>query len=49
MHKIKNLRFLLEIISVPIFLFLVIHMAGHGMTLILDPGHGHGEVMSYEL
>lgn len=42
MKNLTHFRYYLEIISVPVFAFLVIHLAGHGLMLIKDPDHHHG-------
>jgi len=41
MIKLPQLRYYLEIISVPVFAFLVVHLAGHGMMLLKDSHHSH--------
>ena len=41
----KNLplyRYYLEILAVPVFAFLVIHLSGHALMLVADPEHDHG-------
>ena len=42
-----HLRYWFEIIALPVFIIMVIHLAGHGSMLLLEPhhehGHGHGE------
>ncbi len=35
-------RYYLEIIALPAFIFLVIHLAGHGMMAFVEEGHHHG-------
>ena len=42
MKKLTTLRYYLEIISVPVFAFLIIHLGGHGLMLLKDPDHHHG-------
>ena len=41
MKHLSQLRFYLELISVPVFAWLVIHMSGHGLMLLKDPHHSH--------
>lgn len=38
---ISKARFCLEIIALPIFVYLVIHLSGHGLTLLIDEDHDH--------
>jgi len=40
-QRLRKFRYYLEIISVPIFAWLVIHLAGHGMMLLKGGEHGH--------
>ena len=37
-----HIRYYLEIVSVPIFAFLIVHLAGHGSMLFLESDHDHG-------
>ncbi|MCF7812530.1 hypothetical protein K9M59_02960 [Candidatus Gracilibacteria bacterium] len=44
MNTLSRFRYWLEIIALPVFLFLVIHLAGHGITIFLQgesPSHDH--------
>lgn len=43
MKLLLKIRYYLEIIAVPAFIFLVIHMAGHGLTLFHEADHHHDE------
>ncbi|MCF7906185.1 hypothetical protein K9L63_03305 [Candidatus Gracilibacteria bacterium] len=48
-HLIHRFRFYLEIIALPVFLFLVIHLSGHGIMTLLETGdheHEHAETMA---
>lgn len=36
-----RLRYYLEIISLPIFIVLIIHLGGHGLMSFLEEGHDH--------
>ncbi|NJP03983.1 hypothetical protein HC823_01845 [Candidatus Gracilibacteria bacterium] len=44
-YSISRIRYWLEIIALPAFVFLVIHLAGHGFMLLTEgkdhPGHEH--------
>jgi|GEM_PF-1293852 len=47
----KNLplyRYYLEMLAVPVFAFLVIHLAGHALMLVADPEHDHGSHGSHQ-
>lgn len=41
--QLRKFRYYLEIISVPIFAWLVIHLAGHGAMLLKEGKHEHEE------
>ncbi len=39
--SLPTLRYYLEIIALPAFVFLVIHLTGHGFMVLWKTGHGH--------
>lgn len=41
LDSIRTLRFWLEIIAIPFFIFLVIHLSGHGMMTFFEGHHEH--------
>ncbi|NCP67323.1 hypothetical protein GW756_04445 [bacterium] len=41
MNKLPYFRYYLELISVPVFAWLVIHLSGHGLMLLKDSEHEH--------
>lgn len=41
MKNLPQLRYYLEIISVPVFAWLIIHLSGHGLMLLKDHDHNH--------
>lgn len=43
MKHLASLRYYLELISVPVFAWLVIHLSGHGLMLLKEAEHGHEE------
>lgn len=46
MNRLLQLRYYLEMIALPAFIFLVVHLSGHGMMVFLEGGeqsHGHHE------
>lgn len=52
LNRLLHIRYYLEIVALPAFIFLVAHLSGHGIMLLLegdhhhhghhDHGHGHG-------
>lgn len=38
-----KIRFWLEIIALPVFVFLIMHLGGHGFMLLLEPEHSEAE------
>lgn len=42
MPILTKARFYLELIALPFFIYLVIHMGGHGLMLLVEPDHDHG-------
>ena len=42
MKHLTLYRYYLEILAVPVFAFLVIHLSGHGLMLLADLEHDHG-------
>lgn len=43
-----KIRYYLEIIALPAFIYLVVHLAGHGASLLLDADHSHDHEHSAE-
>jgi hypothetical protein len=41
-QSLFKLRYYLEIIALPVFAWLVIHLSGHGLALFMEDGHDHG-------
>ena len=39
--SVFQFRYYLEMISLPVFIFLVTHLAGHGFALFINHGHEH--------
>lgn len=39
--NLSHFRFWLELIALPFFVFLVIHLSGHGAMLLTDPNHSN--------
>ena len=46
-NALLRFRYYLEMIAVPVFLWLVIHMSGHG-AILLGEHHGHAHAHSHE-
>ena len=40
---LPRFRYYLELISVPVFAFLVLHLGGHGLMLLKDSEHDHSD------
>lgn len=39
---LRSLRYYLELLALPFFVFLVVHLSGHGLMILLEGHHEHG-------
>lgn len=42
-NTLLQFRYYLEIIAIPAFIFLVIHLSGHGLMMLVEDNHNHDD------